>query len=204
MKELGLQELLRYALSGGVGIASLLLFYPNLACLIGQIDNAGKVTLIFGAVLVLGTLVYNIHRALLYPPFFRWLGLITISQDSRRERFKQFCQFWWWWRPSKDEIEFDRWRLELQDKDREHWAAWAAHAHSLYCAAWATAASFWLGRYITFGGCAAGLPSCSARLIFLALFGVTLLAGVVNNYRLLFCIKAADRSAQKLPPLPKK
>ena len=97
MKELGLQELLRYALSGGVGIASLLLMYPNLAHLIGHIHNAGEVTLVLGAVLGLGTLVYNIHRALLYPPFFRWLGLITISQDSRWERFIQFCQFWWWW-----------------------------------------------------------------------------------------------------------
>jgi hypothetical protein len=202
MKELGLQELLRYALSGGVGIASLLLMYPNLAHLIGHIHNAGEVTLVLGAVLGLGTLVYNIHRALLYPPFFRWLGLITISQDSRWERFIQFCQFWWWWRPSKDEIEFDRWRLELPDKDREHWAEWGAHVHSLYCAAWATAASFWLGRYVTFEGGTAGSPSCHARLIFAALFCISLIAGAVNNYRLLFCIKA-ERSAQRLPPLPK-
>jgi hypothetical protein len=67
MKELGLQELLRYALSGGIGIASLLLMYPTVACSIGHIEGAGEVTLILSAILVVGTLVYNIHRALLYP-----------------------------------------------------------------------------------------------------------------------------------------
>jgi hypothetical protein len=204
MKELGLQELLRYAVAGGVGLASLLLMYPNLACLIGRVDSAAKVSLILGAVLVFGTLVYNIHRALLFPPFFRAIGLMTISQTvSRWERFIQFCQFWLWWLPSKDEIGIDRWRWELPHKDRDRWDAWAAHAHSLYCAAWAAAASFWLGRYITLGCCAAGSPSCSARLIFLALFGVSLLSGVVNNFRLLYYINE-ERSAQKVHPLHNK
>jgi hypothetical protein len=57
MKELGLQELLRYALSGAIGIASLLLMYPKAAYLVGHIEGAGGVTLILGAILVVGTLV---------------------------------------------------------------------------------------------------------------------------------------------------
>ena len=161
MKELGFQELLRYALSGGVGLASLLLMYPNVACLIGPIDSAGEVTLILGATLLLGTLVYNIHRALLFPPFFRAIGLITISQtDSKWKRFIEFCQFWLWWRPSKAEIDYDSWRWELPDKHRDRWVSWAAHPHFLYCAAWATWAAFLFGRCVP----GAGSPSVVSKL----------------------------------------
>jgi hypothetical protein len=70
MKELGLQELLRYALSGGVGIGALRLMYPESACLIRRVQGTGEVTLVLGAILVFGSLVYNIHRAVLFPRFF--------------------------------------------------------------------------------------------------------------------------------------
>lgn len=191
MKELGLQELLRYALSGGVGLASLLLMYPNIAHLIGHIDGAGEVTLILGAILVFGTLVYNIHRVFLFPIFFRAIGLITISgTDSGWKRFTQFCQFWRWWRPSRAEIAVDRWRWGLADALRHRLDEWAAQTHFLYCAAWTTCAAFLLGHCVP----GAGLPSCPAGHTFWFLFCLSLGSGMVDHFRLLYYINAV-RSA---------
>lgn len=177
MKELGLQELLRYALSGGVGIASLLLMYPKLACSMGHIAGAGEVTLILGSILVVGTLVYNIHRALLNPVIFRVIGLITLPWKFT---WKLFIPWW----PSDAEMDFDNWRWGL--KNRRRWEVWAAHTHFLYCAAWATLAAFLFGRYVP----GAGSPSCQAWHIFDFLFWVSLVAGIVNNFRLLYSINA--------------
>ena len=181
MKELGLQELLRYALSGCVGIASLLLMYPNVACLIGDLQSAGEVTLLLGAILVVGTLIYNVHRALLFPIFFRVIGLITLPSAKGP-------LWWFFWRPSEAETQFDHWRWAL--KDRRRWDDWGAQTHFLYCAAWATLAAFIFGRY------AAGPPSCRAWHIFGALFGISLSAAVINNYRLLYSV-TAERKREK-------
>lgn len=84
MKELGFQQLLRYALSGGIGLAALLLTYPKIAYAIGQVNGAREVTLVLGAVVVIGTMIYNIHRALLFPIIFRVVGLITLSWNPKR------------------------------------------------------------------------------------------------------------------------
>jgi hypothetical protein len=147
MKDLGLQELLRYALSGGIGIASLLLMYPQVACSIGQIEGAREVTLVLGSILLVGTLIYNVHRALLFPILFRVVGLITLPRKST----------WWlfipWW-PSDAELDVDRWRWKLEEKDRRRWDEWGAQTHFLYCAAWAILAALTLGNYFW------GTPNC--------------------------------------------
>jgi hypothetical protein len=54
MKELGFQELLRYAFSGGILITSLLLMYPKIICLVGHVEGTREVTLILGAILLTG------------------------------------------------------------------------------------------------------------------------------------------------------
>lgn len=194
MKELGLQELLRYALSGSIGVASLLLMYPNVASLVWQIEGAGEMTLILGALLVVGTLVYNIHRAVLFPPFFRWIGLLTLGSErslwsiARNIAWQTFITPWRLWQPSSDELGVDHWRWTLAEKDRRRWDEWGAQTHFLYCTAWATLAAFLFGRYIAFGGYTAGPPSCRARHIFEVFFCVSLAAAMVNNYRLLYSI----------------
>jgi hypothetical protein len=177
MKELGLQELLRYALSGGVGIASLLLMYPGLACLVGHIDSA-EVTLLLGAILVLGTLIYNIHRGLLFPLIFRCVGLRTLYEKNTPRQFGNP------WKPSEREIEIDRWRWKLTNEKRLRWDAWASHTHFLYCAGWATLASF------IFGFCIDGSPSCQAWWILGVLLFLSFSAAWANNYRLLYSINA--------------
>jgi hypothetical protein len=183
MKELGLQELLRYALSGGVGIASLLLMYPNLACLVGHVNGAADTTLILGAILVFGTMIYNIHRGLLFPPIFRCIGLKTLYKTKTLHKTKPNygCPF----KPSKREIEVDRWRWERKEEDRRRWDNWGAQTHFLYCAAWAIFVAFWIGLIEE-----RHLPCWRPWLICGLLFCISLIAGCVNNYRLLYSINA--------------
>jgi hypothetical protein len=179
LKELGFQELLRYALSGGIGVASLLLTYPKIACSVGRVEGAREVTLILGTILLLGTLIYNLHRALLFPVLFRVIGLIV-----------PIGKFKWTllilYRPSEAEIELDRWRWNL--KARSHWDEWGAQVHFLYCAAWAILAT------LTVGNCVAGPPNCRAWRIFLDLFFFTFGAGIVHHFRLLSLLVAERRS----------
>lgn len=191
MKELGLQELLRYALSGGIGIAALLLMYPSVACSIKGTEGAGagEVTLILGAILVAGTLVYNIHRALLFPPLFRFIGFLTLRPYTNYSWKLWANPLRWWW-PSDAEMEADRWRWKLSEKDRRRWDEWAAQTHFLYCAAWATLAAFVFGSY------KAGPPSSQAWHIFEILFCTSLVAAVGNNVRLLWSI-STERKGER-------
>jgi hypothetical protein len=185
MKELGLQELLRYALSGGIFIASVLMMYPSAACSVGRIDGAREATLILGSVLLVGTLIYNFHRALLYPVLFRPISLLALPFTNRT----------WWlffpWRPSKAELDIDHWRWSRTPEHRRRWDEWGAQTHFLYCAAWAMLASLWVGKYVE------GPPNYQVRYLCWILFGVSLFAGVVNNYRLLYSIN----EERKLRPL---
>ena len=169
MKELGFQELLRYAFSGGISIASLLLTYPKITCLVGHIEGTREVTLILGAILLMGTLIYNLHRALLFPILFRVIAWIML-----REKFKWSLLIPYW--PSEAEIELDRWRWGLSDKARGPWDEWGAQVHFLYCAAWAILLT------LTLGNCVAGPPNCRAWRIFLYLFFFTFGAGIVHHF----------------------
>lgn len=176
MKELRLQEVLRYALSGGIGIASLLLMYPKIASSIGQIEGAKEISLVLGSVLLVGTLIYNVHRALLFPVLFRVIGSIALPRKKFTYKFVIP------WVPSEAELEVDSWRWQLEDHKRHRWDEWGAQTHSLYCAAWAIFSALIVGK------CVWGTPNCRASHILWILFFITLIAGMVNNYRLLYSI----------------
>jgi hypothetical protein len=178
MKELGLQDLLRYVLSGGIGIASLLLMYPKAACFVDHMNDAREVEIVLGSALVVGSLIYSVHRPLVYPVFFRVIGLRTLPYTSRTWRLINF------WRPSQAEIDVDRWRWALKEESRRRWDEWGAQSHFLYCAAWAILLALVCGK------CVGGTPNCHARCIFWFLFFVILVAGMVHNFRLLYSIAA--------------
>jgi hypothetical protein len=105
------------------------------------------------------------------------------------------------WRPSNAEIDVDHWRWKIKDKDRRRWDEWGAQTHSLYCAAWAMLAALVCGPYL------ASPPNYRARPAAWVLFAVTLIAGMVNNYRLLYSINAerlsyADEGTDGAPQTP--
>jgi hypothetical protein len=177
MKELGLQDLLRYALSGGIGLAVLLLTYPAATSSIKDMEASKETTLILGSVLLIGTLIYNLHRALLFPVLFRIVGLITLHGTFT------WALFIPWW-PSDRELRVDRWRWDHLNEKSRRWDEWGAQTHFLYCAAWAVLAALLLGKSVW------GQADCRASRIFWPLFAITLLAGLVNNCRLLYSISA--------------
>lgn len=174
MKELGLLELLRYALSGGIGMAVLFLAHPALACSVGKVD-APKATLIFGSVLLIGTLIYNVHRAVVFPVFLRCVSLWVNWTFTWRLFLTPL-------RPSESDLRVDRWRWEHPEAERKRWDEWGAQTHSLYCAAWAILVAQLLGNHVW------GPSDAGTSRIFWFLFGVTLIAAVINNYRLLCSI----------------
>lgn len=175
MKELGLLELLRYALSGGIGIAVLFLTYPASTCFVTGMDPAKEATLILGSVLLVGTLIYNTHRAMLFPVFLRWVGFLTPGSNFTWGRF------FWPWQPSESELEVDHWRWKQPEKKR--WDEWGAQTHSLYCSAWAILVALLLGKYLW------KAPDHQAWIIFWGLFVLNLRGAVANNFRLLYSIK---------------
>jgi hypothetical protein len=194
MKELGLQNLLRYAFAGGIAVASFLLMYPNLICPTAlcsfHIDGAEGVTLILGLVLIAGTVIYNVHRALVFPIFYRITGLLTLPYACALSLLNP-------WRPAERELEVDNWRWSHDKNARRRWDEWGAQTHFLYCAAWAIPAAWLAGKFLISTSCRA-----EHGLFFLFLFAVTLLAGWVNNYRLLYTInvemkRGSDVSATK-------
>src|SRR5271168_1343010 len=177
MKDLGLLEILRYALSGGIGIAVTFLTYPAAVCSVRGMDAAKETTLILGSVLLIGTLIYNVHRAMVFPFFLRYIGFIVRCSFS-------WTEFAMVWRPIEPELEADRWRWKHQEEDRKRWDEWGAQTHSLYCAAWA------MGLALIIGGCFWWPPNRRAILLFSLLFVITVFAGIVNNYRLMYSIAA--------------
>lgn len=195
MKELGPLELLRYALSGGIAMAVLFLTFPAFACSVKGMDATKEATLILSSVLLIGTLIYNLHRALLFPFFLRYVGFIAYRKFgfiAHRKFSRKFgfiaqgkfslSEFLKPWQPSELELKADRWRWNQPRAQRKRWDEWGAQTHSLYCAAWAILTALLLGKYVW------GVPDCRAWLIFWVLFGLTLLAGTVNNYRLIYSI----------------
>jgi hypothetical protein len=179
MKELGLLDLLRYALSGGIAVAVLFLAHPSQACYVIGMDGAKAATLLIGSVLLIGTLIYNIHRALLFPIFLRYLGFFANWTFKWSEVLP--------WKPSESELRIDRWRWNHQEARRKRWDEWGAQTHSLYCAAWATIAALLVGKYLW------GAPECTAWRLSWSAFGIFLLSGIVNNYRLLSSVVAEMR-----------
>lgn len=184
MKELGLQQLLRYALPGGIGVAVLFLTYPELDCQIKQLDTGKEATLILAAVLLVGALIYNLHRALLFPPLFRFLSWRTLEPKPGTKNL---------YRPSLAELNVDRWRWKLGTKEeRQRWDEWGAQTHFLYCVAWAIFAALAVGYFI------AERVSLLCLKAFMILAVIMVVAGLVNNYRLLYTIAQEIRESSDI------
>ena len=122
MDRFSLDELLRHAYSGAIFLTTILFVYPaakDAAPL--SLDTTAVVSIGLGAVLLMGTLVYVIHRALLYPLLYS-IGL------------------WFVWgrgRPSMAEIDLDRFARRNDDRSiQKYLGEWGSQVHFLYCATW--------------------------------------------------------------------
>ena len=137
MEKLKLQELLRYAFSGALFYLALGLVYLCKEELSPINVSAGYATLAIGLVLLSGSLLYAMHRALTYP-FIFFPGALLVLSLFRLYQFE--------WRilipflESNAELEVDRCRLRLRHEPGKKGEAlhamldeWSAQVHFLYC-----------------------------------------------------------------------
>jgi hypothetical protein len=141
VEKLKLPELLRYAFSGALFYLSLGLVYLPKGELSLTDRSAGYATLAIGLVLLSGSLLYVVHRALTYPFIFLPGALLVLSLFGRYQReWKIVIPFL----ESNAELEVDRCRLhlrfELGPKGRALHTMldeWSAQVHLLYCSSMA-------------------------------------------------------------------
>jgi len=145
LKELKLQELLRYALSGGVGLAAFAAAFPSVRLKIAGLEKLAEAALILGVALVLGSFIYSIHRALVYPLLYRFCLIVLVAFHVHRFETRLLLPYIP--APLEVRLDFSRWKREA------HWATsgiseWGAQIHFLYCSAWSILAMVGLGKLL--------------------------------------------------------
>ena len=148
MENLKLNELLRYAFPGVIAVLVLFATRPDALGLLSAYSKFTQAAILGGFILIVGSTIYSLHRALTYPLIYRFI-LIFFSL-SRIYPFDRdlLVPF----KPCKLELDltFERWRREqnqtsFQGKMRE----WGSEVHFLYCTTWAILITLKLGHAIS-------------------------------------------------------
>lgn len=149
MKGLGIEEFLRYALSGAVGLAIYwLAFIPG-----DRFSTMLKFpTLTFGVAMTFGAIIFALHRGFLYPLLIDGFILEHVQREiiENKEpdsalRLTQVIFDWHitWWEKTEDPTE-----SPLRNSAAIPLRKWVAHYQSLYCSGWATLAALVGGRML--------------------------------------------------------
>lgn len=134
LETLSLAELLRYFFCGGVFVYAYR--YSRGAHGLPATDSSAA---LFFVALLAGSIIYAVHRSLLYPTLSRaalWLALGL--RPRSRIGARHFNPF----KPLEGEAIRDeaRWKRRQDKKGiQPHLDEWASQVHLLYCVAWATA-----------------------------------------------------------------
>jgi hypothetical protein len=147
MQQFRIDELLRYALCGGLFLATFLVAHPSSPEILTQTRGIGDATVLLGIVLLIGSLIYTMHRAItfhliLYPLAWGILALFRVYPFE----WGMVIPF----RLSRVERDLDRWRLSLcrsQDPLYAVIAEWGAQVHFLYCSALAILLALFIATY---------------------------------------------------------
>jgi hypothetical protein len=194
VKELKLEELLRYAFAGGVGLLALPIVFPS--TISGDHKDIADAAFIFGLALLFGSLLYGLHRSLVYPLIHRGL-LFVMSVFFSLFRFE--WEMWVPYRPTNVELALDYWRwraISEKDFSQPQLAEWGAQVHFLYCSAWAVLTTLYVGKYSL--GELVGLPDASRFHVFLRLVYMLLVAALIHNARLIYVLR---KLMLKEPPI---
>lgn len=136
MKDLNFGEYIRYLI---VGFGSILIFYylrvfNKYAINIGQFEKM-EMSLI-AITLVMGFIIYSIHRAVLYPILN---GIIlSILHCIFHKRYKEKRFFWQFIYVSESIVKYDslRWNSIENGSNIKHLKEWGNQIHFLYCMCW--------------------------------------------------------------------
>jgi hypothetical protein len=134
MKELDLNQLLRYGFAGVIFIFVLALEYKEPRCLLLDKDMSGTLAIVLSATaLTVGCVIYTLHRAIL---FLLFLYLLPRLFD----------------RGSVIKLDIDRWKHSIKKTNTQGGEVlqpkmdeWAAQVHFLYCIGWAILLAWGLG-----------------------------------------------------------
>jgi hypothetical protein len=182
--QLNYNEYLRYTFSGGIGVISYLYLNPN--CFDNLFDSAGIKDSLFLILLslVLGSLVYAIHRAILFPICSKVVLLILSAY--RHVNFDKGLL--WPFTSSKLEIEmsFRRWHQRDNPKSfSKNLLDWSAQIHFLYCSVWVLLVAKVLS------------PNTENTTITFFTIGCLFLITIINHYSsFLFDIKLEDKDKE--------
>ncbi len=178
-----LGSVLRYALGGGVYLLALAALGAKAGVvtwtstkseptsterLVSAFGTIGGATALFALALLLGTILYTVHRALPYPAVLRLLAVVLDKESRTWGAFNLFV-----------EVPFERrlHRRQWQRRGTEHFAAeplseWGAQVHFLYCAGWAILGAWWTAVRLSWkvGHCGWCLAAVAATPFALALF----------------------------------
>ena len=130
MEKLNINELMRYGFAGGIALlVQVVAFWDPLRILAELPKTFFGTTIIFGIILLLGSLIYALHRAVLYNLFY----LLLVR--------------WKWGKgTSSRTLDFQRWERYRDDSSLQHnFREWASQIHYLYCASWAVGGSLLVG-----------------------------------------------------------
>jgi hypothetical protein len=193
VKELKFNEVLRYAFSGGIGLATFLVLPPAIAAHVSKLEAIKVATLIGGIVLVIGVFVYNVHRALIFPLLFRTALLLVLRETDPERKKAEGLKFWCPYRPTAAETSLDLWRWN-QEQTKKHWDEWGAQVHFLYCSVWAILGALVLA--LLAGSRWGKLQYWIPALCFAVL---TLVAALVHHLRLLYLMTSVRTSTTPVP-----
>jgi hypothetical protein len=173
MKDLSLRDILRYFIAGGVffAILSILHNYPSLPNL--KPEGLGDFSFLLGASALVGSIIYSVHRGVIYPFFFKWqIGSNKFKQcSSARQGSAQFSPARRGFASIETEVMWSkaRWMDTERSNRVSGLTEWANQIHLLYTVGEATVLAIvveLLLRGCLAGGCTQWDPVVFSFLIF--------------------------------------
>ncbi|BAO45621.1 hypothetical protein TBH_C2719 [Thiolapillus brandeum] len=133
MEKLDINELLRYGFSGALlFLASLISFKQTIPLIKILPSNLLGASSVLGIVLIMGSVIYAIHRSILYPLMYK-VGCIVIYGKKQADIFN---------------LDTKRWMRNKDQESLQHnFREWASQIHFLYCSTWATVLAQLIGHW---------------------------------------------------------
>lgn len=177
MNNLKIDEILRYALAGGIAMLAVWLGYREPALWLNEKREGALISFAFPALpILIGALSYVLHRALIYHYIYRVLAKFCGRIGSTLE------------------LDMARWKNQAKDGSlQSRMSEWAAQIHFLYAAAWAVA----MANAVAHIGQWTQSPWHYLELSFLPLL---LTAAIVHHRRYLIWEEQVFRHDANLPP----
>jgi hypothetical protein len=177
MKELELNNWLRYFLTGAIFVIITIYFISesdkwSLIFFTDNFNNVEKGLSFITLSLIVGSVLYVIHRASIYP-IIRRLFYIGFAICSKNVHFNWdlLCPI----RPAKLEIKYDKERWKESPKYKKL-SEWGSQVHFLYCLAWILLLSIGIKKAIFIQG---------NEWIFYS-FYITITLSIIHHYRYLY------------------